>query len=100
MRIFNCLLLKNYYISSKSHFLSSYFYLLVLLITRDAPIFALFALVAATQVQRCCRGAAAVPCRRCQGAAGSAAGCIALQPEQLAACTQRLCEMCGFYVLQ
>lgn len=46
----------------KKHFLSSHFCLLVLLITRDAPIFALFALLAVAQVQRCCWGAAALPC--------------------------------------
>lgn len=40
---------------------------LVLLITRDTPIFALFAAVAAARMQRCCWGAAAVPC---WGAAG------------------------------
>lgn len=46
-------------ISSKSHFLSSHFSFLGSLITKGAPIFALFDLVAASQVQRCCQGAAA-----------------------------------------
>lgn len=45
-------------------------------ITRDAPVFALFAAVAAAGMQGCCCGAAAVPC---WGAAG---------------------EMCAVYVLK
>lgn len=58
-------------ISSKSHFLFSHFYFLGFLITKDAPIFALFDLVAASQVQRCCRGAAAGMRHRAAWAAGS-----------------------------
>lgn len=79
-----------YFISSKSHFLSSYFHRVVLLSTGGASIFA-------PQVRRCQQGAAAIPC---QGAAGSVVGHAALQPEWLAACGQRLGEICQVYVPQ